>query len=188
MIAYKGFNKDLTCTKGEGVFQYEPGKNYVEEKAKCARTGFHAATNPLDVLNYYNKKDDRYFLVEIEGDVDEDGRDTRISAQSITLKRELTKEQIYLLGVVWITEHPLADWPNIVEKDSGNANGEGSIIVRGKNPKAKGSIGDTLFLLMDDKDGNVSQAGSYKIDGDTYKPGIYYNVKGDEVNEKRRTE
>ena len=41
---------------------------------------------------------------------------------------------------------------------------------------------------MDDKDGNVSQAGSYKIDGDTYKPGIYYNVKGDEVNEKRRTE
>ena len=75
-----------------------------------------------------------------------------------------------------------------MEKDSGDANGEGSIIVRGKNPKAKGSIGDTLFLLMDDKDGNVSQAGSYKIDGDTYKPGIYYNVKGDEVNEKRRTE
>ena len=49
MIAYKGFNKDLTCTKGKGVFQYEPGKKYVEEKAKCARTGFHAATNPLDV-------------------------------------------------------------------------------------------------------------------------------------------
>ena len=52
MIAYKGFNKDLTCTKGKGVFQYEPGKKYVEEKAKCARTGFHAATNPLDVLSY----------------------------------------------------------------------------------------------------------------------------------------
>ena len=28
MIAYKGFNKDLTCTMGKGSFQYEVGKTY----------------------------------------------------------------------------------------------------------------------------------------------------------------
>lgn len=49
-LAYKGFNKDLTCTMGNGTFQYKPGVWYKEEKAHCARTGFHATDNPLDVL------------------------------------------------------------------------------------------------------------------------------------------
>ena len=35
MIAYKGFNKDLTCTMGKGRFQYEVGKSYKEDSAKC---------------------------------------------------------------------------------------------------------------------------------------------------------
>lgn len=41
-LAYKGFNKDLTCTMGNGTFQYKPGVWYKEEKAHCARAGFHA--------------------------------------------------------------------------------------------------------------------------------------------------
>ena len=54
-LAYKGFNKDLTCTMGNGTFQYKPGVWYKEEKAHCARTGFHATDNPLDVLGYYRE-------------------------------------------------------------------------------------------------------------------------------------
>lgn len=30
MIAYKGFNDDMTCTKGKGSFKYEIGKTYTE--------------------------------------------------------------------------------------------------------------------------------------------------------------
>ena len=41
MIAYKGFNKDLTCTMGKGRFQYEVGKSYKEDSAKCASRMIH---------------------------------------------------------------------------------------------------------------------------------------------------
>ena len=53
MIAYKGFNKDLTCTMGKGRFQYEVGKSYKEDSAKCASTGFHCTEEPIEVLSWY---------------------------------------------------------------------------------------------------------------------------------------
>ena len=187
MIAYKGFRKDLTCTMGKGTFQYEVGKLYMEEKAKCANTGFHAATNPLDVLSYYNGNEDRYFIVELFGDIDEDGADTRISAEGIVLKKEISKLELYLVGVLWMAEKPLAKWANIVKKDLGDASGAGAVIVRGRKPKARGNLGDTLFLVMEGKDGQVEQIGSWLIDGEKFQNGKYYNVKGDEVREKRRT-
>ena len=50
MKAIKGFNKDLTC-RG---FQYEEGKTYHTERAKCCDTGFHACEHPLDCFSYYS--------------------------------------------------------------------------------------------------------------------------------------
>ena len=73
MRAYKGFHKDLNCTMGKGVFYYEPGKWYSEQEARCADTGFHATDNPLEVLRWYSGEDDRYFAVELLGNIDEDG-------------------------------------------------------------------------------------------------------------------
>ena len=43
MRTYKGFTEDLKATYGNGIFQYEPGKTYREEKSKTRSTGFHAA-------------------------------------------------------------------------------------------------------------------------------------------------
>lgn len=34
MIAYKGFNQDLTCTSGKGTYQYAPGVTEKEKKRK----------------------------------------------------------------------------------------------------------------------------------------------------------
>ena len=62
MKAYKGFNKDFTC-KG---FQFEEGKEYEEEEAVLCEKGFHACTNPLDVLNYYNDVEGKYCEVELD--------------------------------------------------------------------------------------------------------------------------
>lgn len=64
VIAYKGFNSDLTC-RG---FQYKIGEKYScdEEIIICGK-GFHACKEPLDVLNYYSKTDSRYCLVEQSG-------------------------------------------------------------------------------------------------------------------------
>ena len=49
VIAYKGFNTDLTC-RG---FQYEIGKEYEEKEVSICNSGFHACENPFDVLGFY---------------------------------------------------------------------------------------------------------------------------------------
>ena len=69
---------------------------YTEENAHCGADGFHATDDPLGVLSYYNKSDDRYFLVELGGNIDEDGVNSRISAPEITLMRELSKTEMYM--------------------------------------------------------------------------------------------
>ena len=99
MLAYKGFNSNLTCTMGKGTFQYEQGVKYTEENAHCGADGFHATDNPLGVLSYYNKSDDRYFLVELGGNIDEDGVNSRISgdhAHERTVKNRDVHERSYL--------------------------------------------------------------------------------------------
>ena len=49
MIAYKGFEKGLTCRD----YQFRMGLNVTDE-ANCTHNGFHCAENPLDCLTYYS--------------------------------------------------------------------------------------------------------------------------------------
>ena len=66
VIAYKGFNPDLTC-RG---FQYKIGEKYsCDEKIILCEKGFHACKEPLDVLLYYDKPDSRYCIVEQSGEI-----------------------------------------------------------------------------------------------------------------------
>lgn len=61
VIAYKGFNEDLTC-RG---FQYEVGKEYTEDEVSICNRGFHACENPFDVLNFYGDVlNNRFCVVE----------------------------------------------------------------------------------------------------------------------------
>ena len=64
--AYKGFNKDMTCSD----FQYEEGKEYVTEKAEACECGFHACEYPLDVFSYYPPGTSVYHEVEQSGELD----------------------------------------------------------------------------------------------------------------------
>lgn len=178
MFGYKGFHKDLTCVMGKGVFQYEPGKWYKEDAARCASTGFHATDNPLDVLSYYHQGTDRYFVVELRGNVDEDGTHSRISAPEIRLVRELTKDELYQQGVLWMSGHPKAPWAAAVRKETGDAAGTGNVAVRGKKPKAKGKLGDNLYIIREDKAGGIVEIGAFRVDGEKILPGTYYNVEG----------
>ncbi len=187
MLAYKGFHKNLNCTMGKGDFHFVPGKWYSEENAKCANTGFHATDNPLDVLSYYSGQDDRYFIVNLRGNVDEDGVNSRIAAPEIMLVKELTKDELYRQGVIWISKHQKAPWAAVVEEETGDAQGEGNVVVRGKKPKAKGKTGDNLYIIREDKAGNIVEIGAFKVDGVNILPGIYYNAEGGAVIDKKRT-
>lgn len=176
MIAYKGFNKDLACTLGNGTFQYEIGKTYTESEAKCANAGFHCVEEPIEVLSWYSEKDSRYCIVEAAGDVNEDGND-KISCTEMTILKEVSLQQLGALECKWIAEHPERGNSTKVQKDVGNALKNNIVIVRGKNPKAAGAMGSTIFLIKENK-GVIETIGIYEIDGKEHLPDVYYRADG----------
>ena len=176
MIAYKGFNKDLVCTMGKGQFQYEVGKTYKEDSAKCASTGFHCVEEPIEVRSWYSSETSRYCIVDAGGDINEDGGN-KISCTEMTILKEITLQQLGVLECKWMQEHPTREYSRHVWKDCGQAERDGIVIVRGKNPKAKGEIGSTLFILREGK-GTIEEIGVFPIDGTEYKPDTYYRVDG----------
>lgn len=176
MIAYKGFNKDLTCTLGKGSFKYEVGKAYKEDKAQCANTGFHCVEEPIEVLSWY--RNGRYCIVEAVGDVHEDGME-RISCTEMKILKEVSLEQLGALECEWIMQHPDRKESRHIQKDIGRAEKNGIAIVRGKSPKAAGEIGSTIFLLREGKGTKeIVEAGAYKIDGKEFLPGVFYKTDG----------
>lgn len=178
MIAFKGFNKDLICTMGKGIFQYEVGKTYKEDSAKCASTGFHCVEEPIEVLSWYANDSSRYCIVKAGGDINEDG-DNKISCTEIKLLKEITLQQLGALECKWIQEHPERKYSRHVKKDSARATGTGIAIVRGKNPKAAGDKGSTIFLLREAKETKkIEEIGVYQIDGVEYMPDTYYDADG----------
>ena len=79
MRAFKGFNKDLTC-RG---YQYEEGKEFHTERAECCDTGFHACEYPLDCFGYYDPAHSVYHEVELSGEMDKSGDNTKVCATDI---------------------------------------------------------------------------------------------------------
>ena len=83
--AYKGFNKDMTC-RG---FQYEEGKEYETEMAKCCESGFHACEYPLDCFEYYSPNESVYHEAELDGNTDSCDEDTKIASTKIKIGASL---------------------------------------------------------------------------------------------------
>lgn len=86
MKAFKGFNKDLTC-RG---YQYEEGKEFHTERAECCGTGFHACEYPLDCFGYYDPAHSVYHEVELSGEMDKSGDNTKVCATDIKIGARLS--------------------------------------------------------------------------------------------------
>ncbi len=188
MIAYKAFNKDLQATMGRGVFQFEPGKTYEESECKCAHNGFHCAENPLDCMDYYRQMDTRFFIVEAAGDINQDGKDTRISCTRLTLKKEIDRIQMAVRACMYMESHPDREWMGRYAKaESGRADRAGDfIIVRGKHPQAAGVRGSCLFLIQEEPlTRQVKGIHTMEIDGKMFKEDTYYHVRGGRICEKK---
>ena len=86
IIAYKGFNTDLTCRD----FQFRIGETYTHEgKVEACASGFHACENPLDVFGYYNPTS-RFAIVECLGEINKESNgDSKIACGSIHIKAEI---------------------------------------------------------------------------------------------------
>ena len=177
--AFKMFNKDLTCTMGKGKFQYEEGKWFEEPEANCVKNGFHCAKNPLDCLSYYSWNSSVCYLVEIAGDIDEDAHNSKISCTKIRLKRKLTLEEFVIAACRYIYRHPNMPDHDRVKSETAETGRDHFGIARGKNPKARGKLGDLIALLQEKQDSReIRQAGVFEIDGVNLLPDIWYNVQG----------
>ena len=86
MRAFKGFNKDLTC-RG---YQYEEGKEFYTERAECCDTGFHACEYPLDCFGYYDPAHSVFHEVELSGEMDKSGDNTKVCATDIKIGARLS--------------------------------------------------------------------------------------------------
>lgn len=179
ITAFKGFNPDLTCTSGGNTYQYQLGIWNEEPEANCAHNGFHCAENPLDCLSYYpDWRKAVYYLVLADGDIDEDARDSKISCTRMKLVKQLTLGEYVAHSLRFIYNHPVRGSYGRVSVNRGTAD-RGFVIVRGKDPEAKGKKGDLLGFAKESKDsGEIIELGLHLVDGKEIKPDTWYDVTG----------
>lgn len=178
VLAYKAFEKDLTC-RG---YQFELDKVNITDKANCRENGFHAAEDPLDCLSYYpDWKNSDYYLVNVDGDIHEDGDDSKISCTKLTIIKKLDLKDFVLASLIYISRHPLRVCNSHIKKEQAEID-EGFLIVRGKYPKAKGKLGTIIGLAIENpQNQEIMAINIFEIDGKDFLPDQWYDVKGNKV-------
>lgn len=170
MIVFKATNADMTCSMGNGIFQYELGVTTTAETSKCGETGLHACEYVLDCLRYYGLgTNHRFFIAKAEGDIAEDGKNTRISCTRLTLTQELANIDIAREAMCFMIRHPKREgWECnenfcTVAKDHAEIDKkDGIAIARGECPTVKGCVGAHLGLIVESS-GKIKQAKLFEV-------------------------
>ena len=156
IIAYKGFDENLCC-RG---FQYEIGKEYVHEgEIECCESGFHACTNPFDVLDYYpSDSKNRFCVVEQSGTIKTGNVDSKQASSKIKIKAEIGMAGLFKAGVEWIKEktNPV---PIIAETKDKNNNPSGDGAQIGSSGYSA-QIGSSGYSAQIGSSGDGAQIGS----------------------------
>ena len=179
ILAYKGFDLDLSCTSRGNRFQYVPDRWNEEPTAKCGENGFHCAENPLDCLTYYpDWTKSVYYLVAADGDINDTQGDSKISCTRLRLVRRLDLEEFVAHSLNYIWNHPYRENSGRVCWKTGTAAG-GFVIVRGKEPRARGKLGDVLGIVREGRwTREAEEMGLYVVDGEKVLPDTWYDVQG----------
>ena len=203
MIVYKGTDKDMKC-RG---FQFELGKEYVEEEAKLCNKGFHGCEYPLEVFAHYAPVGSRFFVADLDGVMYEtESDDTKRVGTKIKLKAEIGIAGIVKAAVEYIKERAESSnnqtgycsvatntgycsvAANTGDRSAAIVDGKDSIaIVIGADSKASGAIGCWLVLTeRGDWNGDtcpIKEVRAVKVDGEIIKPGVFYKLENGEVVE-----
>lgn len=182
MRTYKGFTEDLKATYGNGIFQYEPGKTYREEKSKTRSTGFHAAEYLPDCMMWYGLNDkSRFFLRESGGSIDEEDGCSMVVSTELTLIKELDLLDIAGHTMMYMVEHPQRKWISMVggvmiTSDAAHT-GAGRLlaIARGKRPIVYGIEGTAVGWILE-SEGNIIAAKVGIVGQSGIKPGVKYTI------------
>ena len=206
MKAFKGFNKDLTC-RG---YQYEEGKEFHTERAECCDTGFHACEYPLDCFGYYDPAHSVFHEVELSGEMDKSGDNTKVCATDIKIGARLSIAGLVKMAIDFTMSK--------VNKEAGSderhgfasatgykgassvSNPTGVAVAWGHEARAKGCKGAHLILSDWRFIGEKYWDGSYKdmynkdnweltgakmvvVDGEKIKEDTYYRCIEGEIVE-----
>ena len=156
MKAYKGFNKDFTC-RG---FQFEEGKEYEEEEAVLCEKGFHACTNPLDVLNYYNDVEGKYCEVELdEVSNDKKENDSKICGKRIKINAEIGFVGLFKMGIEWLKEQTIFSKNDTKELEK--SSGDDAKIGSSGNYAQIGSSGNYAQIGSSGDGAKIGSSGNY---------------------------
>ena len=194
MIVYKGTDKEMKCRD----FQFELGKEYVEEEAKLCYKGFHGCEYPLDVFAHYAPADSRFFVADLDGVTDEEAEgDSKRAGTKIKLRAEIGIAGIVKAAVEYIKEKAESSKnqtgdcsaaTNTGNRSAATVDGKESIaIVTGVDSKASGAIG--CWLVLTERGGwngntyPIKEVRAVKVDGETIKPGVFYKLENGEVVE-----
>ena len=175
-LAYKGFDPDLSC-RGLKFKQTEWNE---EPEANCVKNGFHCAENPLDCLTYYRNMDRSvYYVVAVDGDIDEDGYDTKIAGTRMKLVKQLSKLEFVAHALKYMQAHPYRRDSNNVEQEKGEVTSNHFVIVRGKDPVAKGKSGDILAFCKEEANSKkIVDMDMWEVGKDNLLPDVWYDMNG----------
>ena len=198
MEAFKAFNKDMTC-RG---FQFEEGKEYVEERADLCERGFHACLAPLDTFRYYAPGSSVYHKVELNEVSPERRDDSKVCAKKIKVGAivgisEMVKAQFEYVKSKTTTEKTGEKLANAGYRGAANAGNCGAAISRGSSAvgksgvavargtevKAKGGLGSILIIAAEGIDGNIKDWKAAVVDGETIKVDTWYRLRNGELVE-----
>ena len=204
--AFKGFNKDLTC-RG---FQYEEGKEFETARAECCEEGFHACEYPLDCFGYYNPAQSVYHEVELDGDMDQSGSDTKICATKIKIGARLSIAGLVKAAIDFTMSRVNKEASSDERHGYASATGyrgassvsdpTGVAVAWGHEARAKGCLGAHLILSDWRYIGEKYSDGDYKypyrveswelagaklviVDGEKIKADTYYRCINGEIVE-----
>ena len=168
MKAYKGFNKDMTCTPTDGKpFQYKEGETYEEPEADLCTKGFHACLDPLDCLNYYNICDSVYREVELDDVSDQrEKNDTKVCGRKIRIGAKLSIKDIVKASVDFTMDR--------VKKEGGTNSGNFAKLASSGYSAKLASSGDSAQLASS---GNFAKLASSGKDSVVMSAGIGGKVK-----------
>ena len=103
--AYKGFNKDMTCTPTNNIkFQYEDGKEYEMQEAEVCEKGFHACEYPLDCFSYYSPNKSIYHEVEQSGELSRDNDNSKVASTKIKIGASISIAGLVKAAIEYTTK------------------------------------------------------------------------------------
>ena len=162
MKAYKGFNKDMTCTpNGCTPFQYKEGETYEEPEADLCKKGFHACLDPLDCLNHYNICDSVYREVELDDVSDQRKRnDTKVCGKKIRIGAKLSIKDIVKASVDFTMDRVKKEGTNSGNSAQLASSGDSAKLASSGNSAKLASSGDFAQLASSGNSAKLASSGN----------------------------